>query len=112
MSKAAKKCDTAGKGGGGERGNLEISFCALTAHNDINDFIYNNNNNFHVPEFLVVNVSECRHETVRDLPVGHEVRAQGQLRLQRRHGRADPQPDPGTGNAPSSPHCESMLLLL
>ena len=56
-------------------------------------------------------VAECGHEAVRDLPVCHEVRAEGELRLQRGHDRPDPQPDPGSGDAQGSSHCKKHFFL-
>ena len=47
----------------------------------------------------IIFVAECGHEAVRDLPVCHEVRPEGELRLQRGHDRTDPQPHAGHGNA-------------
>ena len=47
-----------------------------------------------------------RHQAVRPVSRSHEVRAQGELRLQRGHGRRDPQPDARPGIAKSSTNCK------
>ena len=45
------------------------------------------------------------------MPVCHEVRAEGELRLQRGHDRPDPQPDPGSGDAQGSSHCKKHFFI-